>query len=131
MTVELTVINNPYYGRSKTPRKVDMKWLYKKYRSVCWICRRFVPWDQASRDHIVPRSLGGGPEKSNIALAHKECNSKRGNGFREIHYRHYENIKDVREITLIEDLGIYVQVWEDRRNGGINVLVAKKSGNIS
>jgi len=34
----------------------------------------------ASREHLVPRSLGGGDNKDNIMLACKACNSSRANG---------------------------------------------------
>lgn len=128
MSLELVVDNtkNPYYGKSKEPRKVNLDWLYKKFRGVCWICRRFVPRDQASRDHIVPESLGGGHEKSNIALAHKKCNSRRGNGFREIFFKHYESIEEVKDIFILDETGLYVQVWQDARDKGVSVIVAKK-----
>jgi hypothetical protein len=32
-----------------------------------------------SLDHIMPKSLGGGPEIENLRLAHRRCNSYRGN----------------------------------------------------
>lgn len=121
---------NPFYGKAKKPAKVDLNWLYKKYRGICWICRQFCPRDQASRDHILPRSLGGGPEKSNMALAHKECNSKRGNGYREIMFRHFENLNSIKEIVVLEEHKIYIQVWHDVRDGGLSVIVAKKTGEL-
>lgn len=34
--------------------------------------------DQPSIDHVLPRSEGGGHELSNLRLAHRECNSRRG-----------------------------------------------------
>jgi hypothetical protein len=70
--------------------------------------------------------LGGGHEKENIALAHKVCNSKRGNGYREIHFRHYNTLENEKDVVILEDHGLIVQVWHDKRNGGYNVLVAKK-----
>jgi hypothetical protein len=124
------VLDNPLYGQTKQAPKVDLNWLYRKYRGICWICRKFCPRDQASRDHITPKSLGGGSEKENIALAHKVCNSKRGNGYREIYFRHYENMDHEKDIVVLEDHGLIVQVWHDIRNGGYNVLVAKKFKNV-
>jgi len=124
--VTTEVVTNPLFGKTKQSPKVDLNWLYRKYRGICWICRKFCPRDQASRDHIKPESLGGGHEKENIALAHKVCNSKRGNGYKEIHFRHYDDLKDIKEIAVYEDHGLIVQFWEDKRNGGYNVLVSKK-----
>lgn len=119
-------IENPHYGRRKIPRKVNLDWLYRKYRGICWICRKHVSRDQASRDHILPESLGGSSNKENIALAHKDCNSKRGNGYREVYFSHFENMIGVKEIRILNEHNLIVQVWQDRRNGGVNVLVAKK-----
>lgn len=110
--------------------KVDLNWLYKKYRGICWICRKFCPRDQASRDHIKPKSLGGTYEKENMALAHKICNSKRGNGYKEIHFRHYDTLDNLRDITVMEEHGLIVQVWNDKKNGGYNVLVSKRFKNV-
>lgn len=121
---------NPLYGKTKKPNKVDLNWLYKKYRGICWICRKFCPRDQASRDHILPASLGGGSEKSNMALAHKDCNSKRGNGFREILFRHYDDLENIKELVLLQEHGLYLQVWVDKRDGGVSVIVAKKVGEL-
>jgi hypothetical protein len=116
---------NPLYGYAKEP-KVDLNWLYRKFRGVCWICRQFVPRDQESRDHLLPKSLGGTYDKSNMALAHKVCNSKRGNGYREVHFKHFEDYFNLRDTTILGEHGLLVQVWEDKRNGGFNVLVSKK-----
>ncbi len=118
-------VDNPLYGITKEG-KVDLNWLYRKYRGICWICRKFCPRDQASRDHIHPWSLGGGHHKENIALAHKSCNTKRGNGYREIFFRHFDDLTGVKEIAIMEEHEVIVQVWEDRKNGGFNFLVAKK-----
>lgn len=108
--------------------KVDLDWLYRKFRGVCWICRKFCPRDQASRDHILPQSLGGGYEKENQALAHKRCNTKRGNGYKEIHFKFYriEDLEDVKDIHILDEHDLIVQVGQDRRHEGVYVVVAKK-----
>lgn len=39
---------------------------------------------RAEVDEIVPVSLGGNPlDRSNVRLAHRECNRRRGNGMGE------------------------------------------------
>lgn len=45
----------------------------------CWLCKRGVREDEASRDHKSPRSLGGPTKARNYLLAHRQCNSARGN----------------------------------------------------
>lgn len=46
----------------------------------CGICYEPVPYRQMHLDHIVPVSLGGGDEPSNLRPAHAKCNIGRGNG---------------------------------------------------
>lgn len=51
----------------------------------CHLCGRKVDLDRSdtklgpSVDHIIPRSKGGSNELSNLALAHRGCNSAKGN----------------------------------------------------
>lgn len=33
-----------------------------------------------SRDHVVPRVLGGGKDAANTRLAHRQCNTEKGQG---------------------------------------------------
>lgn len=54
--------------------------LYIRDNKICNICKKFVKRFDASRDHIIPRSLGGSDNSSNIALTHKKCNNQKGNG---------------------------------------------------
>jgi 5-methylcytosine-specific restriction endonuclease McrA len=53
----------------------------------CHLCKRpvdpglhFQHRDAATLDHLVPASQGGADEASNLALAHRGCNSRRGIG---------------------------------------------------
>ena len=54
--------------------------LWHRDGGVCWICGLSVAIEDASRDHYVPRSKGGLGHPNNIRLAHKKCNTERGNG---------------------------------------------------
>lgn len=54
--------------------------IWSRDNGVCWICGKHVELEDASRDHFVPRSKGGINNITNLKLAHKLCNSKRGNG---------------------------------------------------
>lgn len=60
--------------------------IYERDGWACQICHE--PVDRAaeptgawfpSLDHITPRSLGGGDDDNNLRLAHRWCNSVRGN----------------------------------------------------
>jgi len=45
---------------------------------TCCRCGRLVKLSQASREHIVPRALGGAHAASNLGLAHQSCNHDAG-----------------------------------------------------
>lgn len=52
--------------------------LWKLQKGRCWICGQ--PLDNfISRDHLHPRSKGGLGKRDNILLAHRRCDSGRGN----------------------------------------------------
>jgi 5-methylcytosine-specific restriction endonuclease McrA len=59
-------------------RKVPIQVIYDRDDAICHLCDKFVPREQASRDHLRPRSLGGKLDFENIKLAHTDCNSRRG-----------------------------------------------------
>lgn len=60
--------------------------IYERDGWECGICSGLVDRDAdpqrsddaPSLDHILPRSLGGGDEDSNLRCAHRGCNARRG-----------------------------------------------------
>jgi 5-methylcytosine-specific restriction endonuclease McrA len=46
----------------------------------CWVCGLPVSVEDASLEHIVPRSLGGNGHLENLAISHALCNQRRGAG---------------------------------------------------
>lgn len=44
----------------------------------CQYCRKAVPLDQATYDHVVPRAQGGKTVWSNIVIACLPCNQRKG-----------------------------------------------------
>lgn len=52
--------------------------LLKRQRGLCAICGLPVGPADATLDHIVPRSVGGGGEIENLRVAHRRCNMARG-----------------------------------------------------
>ena len=88
--------NNRYWNDKKNHRRVaaftkdthtiSLRKLYERGGGVCWICGERCDYSAdindnmyPSIDHIVPISKGGKDEWSNVRLAHRICNSKRGN----------------------------------------------------
>ncbi len=45
----------------------------------CSICGKPMTWEDFSIDHIAPHAKGGRTKLENAALAHRVCNSKKGN----------------------------------------------------
>ena len=75
-------------GRVTTRPVSELAALGEADNWTCWICGKPVSREllhrpthpsAPTRDHIIPRSKGGPDHKSNYRLAHKRCNSKRGN----------------------------------------------------
>ena len=58
--------------------KVPLVVIWERDLGICHLCTKYVPYEQASRDHLVPRFNGGPTTFENISLAHKKCNSRRG-----------------------------------------------------
>jgi hypothetical protein len=56
----------------------SLKSIWRRDGRKCWICGRMVAKDDASRDHLEPRSGGGYDKSKNYAIAHKLCNGARG-----------------------------------------------------
>ena len=44
----------------------------------CWLCGEFVEQKDRTVDHIVSRYEGGSNRRSNLRLAHRSCNAKKG-----------------------------------------------------
>ena len=62
------------------PRKARPTWqLLWSCDPFCWLCDGFVEARDASVDHLIPLSKGGLDEIPNTGLAHRTCNSERGN----------------------------------------------------
>ena len=51
--------------------------IYARDEGVCHLCGYVISDERWDVDHVVPRSLGGGHEDTNLALAHKVCNSSK------------------------------------------------------
>jgi 5-methylcytosine-specific restriction endonuclease McrA len=52
--------------------------IHADFNGICALCGEYVEIADASRDHIVPRSAGGGNGRDNIQLTHKSCNNLKG-----------------------------------------------------
>ena len=62
-------------GKSKAQKRAT---LFRQQRGRCAICNAPLSMTTASLDHIVPRKHGGTGKMTNLRLAHKSCNNRRG-----------------------------------------------------
>lgn len=54
--------------------------LMKKYNSTCFYCGRKITGRlKPTRDHVFPKSKGGGNATKNIVLACRDCNRSKSN----------------------------------------------------
>jgi len=51
--------------------------LWTRDKGICWLCSLAVPFELATRDHVIPKSWGGTSRWSNLRLAHRKCNEDR------------------------------------------------------
>jgi 5-methylcytosine-specific restriction endonuclease McrA len=61
--------------------EVDIEILFQRDKGICGICHKKVrSLAEASRDHIIPVTVAGSEHSyRNMVLAHKSCNSEKGN----------------------------------------------------
>lgn len=61
-------------------RKIPLTRLYDRCGGICYLCKRHIPVEEATRDHHLPAVLGGPYEWYNFRLACVSCNQKRAQG---------------------------------------------------
>lgn len=64
---------------SRRPNGGTVASIWQRDKGRCWICGHKVRKEEATRDHVDPRSLGGYDKAKNYRLAHDRCNVTRGN----------------------------------------------------
>ncbi len=75
----LSLVNN--YNQRKNEKELMCRlnrrwWLWIQSEKKCALCDQVVEhYEDASIDHIIPRSKGGQDTDSNIQLSHSWCNS--------------------------------------------------------
>ena len=70
------VKKNVFAYRSALP--VCKKNLYSRDQGICQYCGKHLPWEEATLDHVIPRSQGGNWNWDNVALACQPCNNGKG-----------------------------------------------------
>lgn len=68
-------------NRKKAKRVSSLRQIFNLYEGTCAYCLKPVPFSLATKDHSVPKAKGGHNYDSNIVLACKKCNNKKGSKF--------------------------------------------------
>ena len=53
--------------------------IYRRDKGRCFWCKKALAFDEATMDHVIPKSLGGYAMASNLVTACGPCNQRRGN----------------------------------------------------
>lgn len=102
--------------------KISLDYLYEKAKGICYVCKKRCSRTQASREHVIPRSIGGSDEESNLTISHKRCNSKRGNGYSPIYSKHHAT--DEKHFALLEEHNLLIQIVP--QDGGAYIIISRK-----
>jgi 5-methylcytosine-specific restriction endonuclease McrA len=57
---------------------VSLDEIIERDGDLCYLCGKETSVDDRTLDHVVPLILGGGHVPSNVRLAHRVCNSRKG-----------------------------------------------------
>ncbi len=66
---------------SEKDRREQLAYIYERDNRICHLCGKYVRREDASRDHLRIRGMGGAftdDRPENIKLAHGFCNTQRG-----------------------------------------------------
>jgi 5-methylcytosine-specific restriction endonuclease McrA len=81
-TERVRIVNRTKKKRKagKKIRRIPLHELYSRDNGICCLCGTPVSMLEATREHKKARSRGGkdGKNYSNIGLAHKSCNVRKG-----------------------------------------------------
>jgi 5-methylcytosine-specific restriction endonuclease McrA len=80
--IPTVAVRTYYFGvRVSKGENISLKKLYRLQKGTCQYCGVKIPFSEATKDHIHPRSKHGTNDDSNIALACKRCNSLKADTF--------------------------------------------------
>jgi hypothetical protein len=68
--------------------KIDRDAIYLRDQGVCHICTKKVRRDRMTLDHVIPLTKHGSHTAANLRVAHRSCNSRKGNRLLEVRHGH-------------------------------------------
>lgn len=89
---------NKHFGyRAKGNRDIPLRKVYDIYKKTCQYCFEKIPYTEATKDHVYPKSRGGSNHDFNIVLACRRCNNDKDS-----HYPYFN--KDGKEVKPLKTL---------------------------
>jgi 5-methylcytosine-specific restriction endonuclease McrA len=73
------VIATSYHKLPKIRLKFSKRGLYTRDRGKCVYCEKHLPYEEATKDHVIPVSKGGLTTWENCVLSCHPCNFKKAN----------------------------------------------------
>ncbi len=61
----------------RTGESVSLMTLFRAYKATCQYCFDKIPYREATKDHCIPKSLGGTNHDFNVVLACRKCNNEK------------------------------------------------------
>lgn len=68
-----------YHGINN--RSLSLRSIYSICKGICQYCLQKIPFSEATKDHIYPKSLGGTNDDFNVVMACRSCNSMKDNSY--------------------------------------------------
>jgi 5-methylcytosine-specific restriction endonuclease McrA len=62
-----------------TAERFTLDEIFDRDGGVCHLCLKAVPRVDATMDHVIPVTKGGPHTRANVKLAHRSCNTRKGN----------------------------------------------------
>lgn len=100
-------------GNLKRKSNPKLESAYKEQNSCCYYCKRSVPFERITRDHIVPKSKGG-KLKDNSVFSCGPCNMAKGDlDIQEFRVRTFSALKEVLQ-SIVDNNFIMTQSMYDK-----------------
>lgn len=77
----ILLCNHSFGLHKRKGESCSLRSLYKAYKGICQYCHEKIPYTRATKDHCMPRSMGGTNDDFNLVLACWECNNKKDSIF--------------------------------------------------
>lgn len=73
----IAICTHHFGYKPKKGENVSLKALYGIYKGECQYCLKKIPFSEATKDHVFPKSHGGTNHDFNLVLACRKCNSEK------------------------------------------------------